>query len=460
VGNKNHNDLLMIIIQEATEKSVASWFNGKNMKRILFIFLCLFVVIAPSELYAQYCNNPTGVTLTRDGTNGTLSWTGNGSDHYYWIILSITPWGSTNWFEHKTEPEVINPGTSTSGTSASITGLPLTGTLYAYVVGVNSSDEWCAPSSGDEGAPSEPPASPPTVTTSAASSILAVSATLGGNVTADGGASVTDRGIVYSSSDNTPTIGEGGVTQDANGSGTGSFSESISGLSSGTTYYFQAYATNSAGTSYGGVLNFKTDTPPVANNDTYNRFYTDTGISFFVPASGVLGNDSDTDGNPLTVGTPRPATAITQGTLTLNSDGSFTYTSPNSVKDQTATFTYYANDGIVNSNSAATVTINIYTPRFVGPGTSFNDPANWNCGYVPTESLNIIIAAGQTMVINSNYTCKNLQFETGSSFNCTGGSTLTITGDVLDSTGKVIIDVVTSLQVKSSIEIPNGGVPD
>lgn len=148
---------------------------------------------------------------------------------------------------------------------------------------------------------------------------------------------------------------------------------------------------------------------------------------------------------------------MTQGTLTLNSDGSFTYTSPNSIKDQTATFTYYANDGIVNSNTAATVTINILTPQFVGPGTNFNDPANWNCGYVPNESLNIIIAPNQTIVFNQSYTCKNLQFMAGSSFSCTGGNALTITGDVLDSTGAVKIDIAagSSLVVRSSIEILN-----
>jgi hypothetical protein len=101
-------------------------------------------------------------------------------------------------------------------------------------------------------------ASTPTLTTTAASSVGETSATLGGNITADGGASVSERGVVYSSTDATPTIGEGGVTKDINGSGSGSFSESIGSLTPGTTYYFQAYATNTAGTSYGGVLNFTT----------------------------------------------------------------------------------------------------------------------------------------------------------------------------------------------------------
>ncbi|WP_157243372.1 PKD domain-containing protein, partial [Algoriphagus resistens] len=110
---------------------------------------------------------------------------------------------------------------------------------------------------------SVPVFSAPTVTTSAAISVDASSATLGGNVTADGGATVTARGFVYSASDATPTLGEGGVANLASGSGTGTFNVSATGLNASTTYYYQAYATNSVGTVYGGVQNFTTTALPV-----------------------------------------------------------------------------------------------------------------------------------------------------------------------------------------------------
>jgi hypothetical protein len=61
---------------------------------------------------------------------------------------------------------------------------------------------------------------------------------------------------VYSSTDATPTIGEPGVTQVAIGTGTGSFSQTITGLALGTTYHVAAYATNTAGTAYGTVSSF------------------------------------------------------------------------------------------------------------------------------------------------------------------------------------------------------------
>lgn len=96
----------------------------------------------------------------------------------------------------------------------------------------------------------------PTVTTTAVSSITQTTASSGGNVTSDGGAAVTARGVVWDTSTN-PTIAL--ATKTSNGTGTGSFSSSISGLTCGTTYHVRAYATNSIGTAYGDELSFTTN---------------------------------------------------------------------------------------------------------------------------------------------------------------------------------------------------------
>jgi gliding motility-associated-like protein len=95
------------------------------------------------------------------------------------------------------------------------------------------------------------------VTAASVASISSTSATLGGTVTRSESA-VTARGVVYSSSNTSPVIGGSGVTQAANGTGTGIFSASITGLSSSTTYYVKAYATSGAGTVYGAVTTFST----------------------------------------------------------------------------------------------------------------------------------------------------------------------------------------------------------
>ena len=97
-------------------------------------------------------------------------------------------------------------------------------------------------------------ATAPIVTTGSASSVTVSSATVAGNVTSDGGATVTTRGICYATTQN-PTTSSSKV---AVGTGTGSFSANLSGLAASTTYYARAYATNSVGTSYGAQVSFTT----------------------------------------------------------------------------------------------------------------------------------------------------------------------------------------------------------
>ena len=96
--------------------------------------------------------------------------------------------------------------------------------------------------------------SEPIVTTNAITVFTSTSATVGGNVTSDGGAAVTDRGVYWSSSPNPVTTG----TKLQIGSGTGSFSTNLPGLSPSTNYYVTAYAINRAGTSYDGQAGFTT----------------------------------------------------------------------------------------------------------------------------------------------------------------------------------------------------------
>jgi hypothetical protein len=92
------------------------------------------------------------------------------------------------------------------------------------------------------------PPVPPGIETSAASNITTTSMSSGGTVTSDGGAPVTARGICWSTS-GSPSIDLTTKTND--GSGLGSFTSSLNGLSPNTTYYIRAYATNEAGTAYG-----------------------------------------------------------------------------------------------------------------------------------------------------------------------------------------------------------------
>ena len=130
-----------------------------------------------------------------------------------------------------------------------VTGLPSSTTIYFRAWADNGATGYSAENSFTTDAP----AAPPSVTTAAASGIGQNSATLGGNVTADGGAAVTARGVYWDTTANA----ENG-TQVPMGSGLGSFSQAVSGLPAGTLIYHRAYATNSAGTTLGSELTFTT----------------------------------------------------------------------------------------------------------------------------------------------------------------------------------------------------------
>jgi uncharacterized protein (TIGR02145 family) len=94
----------------------------------------------------------------------------------------------------------------------------------------------------------------PVVTTTPVSCITRTTAQSGGNITSDGGGSITEKGVCWNTQGNPTVLNE--KTNDGNG--IGSFVSSISGLEMNTTYYFRAYATNSAGTTYGSQESFTT----------------------------------------------------------------------------------------------------------------------------------------------------------------------------------------------------------
>ncbi len=109
---------------------------------------------------------------------------------------------------------------------------------------------------------------------------------------------------------------------------------------------------------YGNIttVTIVVEQPPVANNDTYNCI---AGATYTVPyegwGHGVLYNDTDPEGATLHVGTH---TSPQHGYLSLGYYGSFTYT-PFGDYVGTDSFTYYAHDGYLPSNTPATVTIEI-----------------------------------------------------------------------------------------------------
>ncbi len=133
-----------------------------------------------------------------------------------------------------------------------VTGLPAGSVIYFKAFATNSAGTGYS----TQDSFNTPAVMPPTITTVDVSNITAYSADSGGNVISDGGAAVTARGVCWNTSTN-PTTADSHTTE---GTGVGTFTSSLTGLSPGTAYFVRAYATNSVGTSYGSEKTFTTIT--------------------------------------------------------------------------------------------------------------------------------------------------------------------------------------------------------
>ncbi len=185
----------------------------------------------------------------------------------------------------------------------------------------------------------------PTVTTYSISSIMSNSATCGGNVTLDGGATVTARGVCWSTTIN-PTIVNSKTTD---GSGTGSFTSTITGLSASTPYYVRAYATNSKGTAYGANINFTTGSGSTIPAVTTNS------VSTITSTSAICGGNVISEG-----GTTVTAKGVCWNTATnptisnsKTSDGTGTGSFTSTITGLIANTPYYVRAYATNSKGTA-----------------------------------------------------------------------------------------------------------
>ncbi len=115
------------------------------------------------------------------------------------------------------------------------------------------------------------PTNAPSVTTQPVINVTSSTATGNGAITSLGTTTVTQYGVCWTTSATSyPTTSSGGVSTEGTASVTGSFISTISGFVQNTTYYVRAYATNSSGTTYGGVYSFNSSTPTVSTSPVTN----------------------------------------------------------------------------------------------------------------------------------------------------------------------------------------------
>jgi len=210
----------------------------------------------------------------------------------------------------------------------------------------------------------------PIVTTTNVTNITNTQATSGGTITTQGSSAVSARGVCWSTSPS-PTIAN---SKTADGTGTGSFTSALTGLTANTTYYVRAYATNSSGTAYGNQLVFlttaNTQLPTVTTTNA-------TNITNTQATSG--GNVTDQGSSAVTVKgvcwstTQNPTTANNK---TVNGSGTGSYNTD--IYPLTANTTYYVR--AYATNSSGTAYGNQITITTTG-GTTTNPYLNPNLTY-------------------------------------------------------------------------------
>ena len=222
---------------------------------------------------------------------------------------------------------------------------------------------------------------PPSVTTDAATSVGAATATLNGEVTAEGSSSVTSRGFTYAvtSTNNNPEQGGTGVTTvTEGGTGLGAFNSAISSLTAGTQYSFKAWATSQKGTSYGSALTFTTSAATTATVST-GTSGTITQTSFIISGNNITNTGGATvteRGVVYMTGTSGDPTTSNSKSSQEGSYGTGTY--DRTVSDLTASTSYRVRAFAINSAGTAygsTITVETSAPAVptVTTSSTFDD---------------------------------------------------------------------------------------
>jgi FlaG/FlaF family flagellin (archaellin) len=172
----------------------------------------------------------------------------------------------------------------------------------------------------------------PQIATFNIAGIGGTSANSGGNVTNSGGSIVTARGLCWSTNAN-PTISD---SLSLNGSGLGTFTAVLNGLTLNTTYYVRAYATNAQGTGYGNELSFTTTSQqlPPQSIPIIGSFQIQKTDSVYI-GGGYISYDG--------------GSAITQQGVCWNMTGSPTVNDNIVIDDSTGQGFFYTNVNIPNT---------------------------------------------------------------------------------------------------------------
>ncbi|MEI8049437.1 MAG: hypothetical protein WCI92_18800, partial [Bacteroidota bacterium] len=243
---------------------------------------------------------------------------------------------------------VLTGGTGTGIFTSNLTGLTRATTYYVRAYATNSS----VTTYGNQQVFTTLPQAPTVAATTAATAVTSTTATSGGNVTNDGGATISERGICYGTTTN-PTTANSKVIDGS--PGTGTFVSNITGLTSNLLYYVRAYAINSVGTTYGTQISF-TSLPTV----------TTTAITNVTPTTSTSGGNVTSTGTVTARGvcwstTTGPTVALTTKTNDGTTSGVFT----SSITSLTAGTLYYVRAYATNATGTSYGAELTFTTSFI-----------------------------------------------------------------------------------------------
>lgn len=259
-----------------SDSTIANSHTGVPTKGISNSYATGNVSTASSNIRGGFSGGD-GARITNAFATGSVTTGGSNGGGFHGRTSNSTVSG-IYWLDHAGNPSAC-VGTFTAGTFACTSQADINYFKSASNAPMSSWDfttVWAVNSGANDGFPYlqwQSFASPPSVDSDAATNVSFATAQLNGEVTSAGTQSLTRRGFVWGDNslgapgDVTPESSGYDSVAEANPADVGTFSKSLAGLASNTTYYYRAFATSSVGTTYGTQQSFTTQVNPDSDGD-------------------------------------------------------------------------------------------------------------------------------------------------------------------------------------------------
>ena len=318
---------LFYLMTHLTIKPMQNSFS--NLLQTFFIVACLTTNACKDKTKPPDINTKevTEISYTVATSGGEITNEGGNT-----IISKGVCWSSSA--NPTTSDKKTNDGDGTGSFSSSLTQLLPNTFYYVRAYAINDAGTGY----GNQVSFATSQVTVPTLATTEIGETTQMTAITGGNISSENGGSVSARGVCWSTVQY-PTISD---NKTSDGTGSGNFTSTITGLTANTRYYVRAYASNSAGTQYGNELSFTTNQLPTLKTISISSVSTNSCLS---------GGDIISDG-----GVSITARGVCWNTSTnpkisdfITSDGAGTGSFISTISGLESNMTYYMRSYVTNS---------------------------------------------------------------------------------------------------------------